>query len=76
MPIAAAAMSSSSSKNPHLAKLIEEAMGAAASKAIAEGITDPNEIRARMLEARELVKNGGVAPKPTKKAAAKVKSNG
>ncbi len=74
MAIAEAAMASSSSKNPMLSKLIEEAMGAAASKATAEGITDPNEIRARMLAARELVKNGGVAPKAPKKTAAKVKS--
>jgi hypothetical protein len=39
-----------------LAKRIEQAMSGAALQATAEGVTDPNEIRRRMLDARERVK--------------------
>ena len=39
------------------AKVMESAMAAAAAKAQAEGVTDPNEIRRRMLEARDQVKD-------------------
>jgi hypothetical protein len=40
-------------RDPELGKKIEEAMHQAAIQALAEGITDPEEIKARKLAARE-----------------------
>lgn len=59
MPIVEAAASFVSARNSDLARRIEFAMGGAALQARGEGVTDPDEIRARMLEARERVKRGG-----------------
>jgi hypothetical protein len=41
---------------PNAAKMIEQAMVWAVNKCAEEGITDPNEIRERMLAAREIMK--------------------
>lgn len=44
------------SGSPRLGKLLEEAMSAAVLKCAEEGITDPDEIRARMLAWRDRTK--------------------
>lgn len=58
----AAGSASSSSGAGYSAADIEKAMSEAAATAQAEGITDPDEIRARMLEARRAVKEPDRAP--------------
>lgn len=52
MPVSDAVLTADGSKNRIVGKLLEQAMGAAASKAMAEGVSDPDEIRRRMLQAR------------------------
>lgn len=49
----------SASNDTPSAKDIEAAMSQAAEKAQAEGVSDPNEIRERMLEARKRAKGRG-----------------
>lgn len=44
-------------RNPGLAQAIEAAMSKAVEMAYAEGLTDPDEIRERMLEARRVAKD-------------------
>lgn len=56
MPVKSAVMVSDGSRNHVTARLLEEAMGAAASKALADGITDPAETKKLMLAAREKLK--------------------
>lgn len=46
----------SSSKNPAVAKLVEGVMVDVLKQTQAAGITDPDEIRTRMLEARSVAK--------------------
>lgn len=47
-----------SAKDPTHAKVVEHAMSQAILKCLAEGITDPNEQRKRILAARESVRKG------------------
>ncbi len=54
--IAEATGAAASAKDGDLAKRIETAMSDAVTEAAAKGITDPNQIRQRMLEARDAVK--------------------
>jgi hypothetical protein len=46
---------------PYTAKEIESVMSAAMEQAAAEGVTDPNEVRRRMLEARKAFKDSARA---------------
>lgn len=62
MPIAEATAAFVSTRRD-LARRIEHAMAGAALMARAEGVTDENEIRARMLAARERVKGAGAGRK-------------
>jgi hypothetical protein len=57
----AEAAGAASSKKAAPGNSIEEAMSKAAAQAQAEGITDPDEIRQRMLEARKQVNAGNRA---------------
>jgi hypothetical protein len=54
--IVTAVGSATSTKKTPLGKEIEKAMADAVNQAYKEGITDPVKIRARMMEAREKVK--------------------
>jgi len=54
----AAATGSAGAGTKEQAKAIEQAMTAAVQQAIEEGVTDPDEIRKRQLEAREKAKAG------------------
>jgi hypothetical protein len=54
----AEAAGAASNKKAATGNSIEEAMSKAAAQAQAEGLTDPDEIRQRMLDAREKAKAG------------------
>lgn len=57
MAVVEATAAFAASKNRDLAARIEMAMSAAALEARSDGVTDPNEVRQRMLEARDRIKN-------------------
>jgi len=58
MPVVEAAASFVHSRNSDLAHRIEQAMSGAALQAHAEGISDPAEVKRRMMTARQRVKYG------------------
>jgi hypothetical protein len=57
--VEAVGSAASASNDTPSAKAIEDAMSQAAADAQAEGISDPDEIRERMLEARKRAKGQG-----------------